>query len=137
MSRKRNNPTQPAGDKPMDDVPYTMRLPDDRTLFVLVPGKWCERDVSGQIAFKPEAVRLLDRVQALAMKAPQTPTPGRIRTLRQALGLTQTQLGEKLGVDKMTVYRWERGMVKPNPEAMKALEALRRAAGRKGVVVAA
>lgn len=120
-----------------DDVPFTAKLPDGRTLFVLIPAEWCERDVSGELLFKPEAVRLIDRVQALAMKAPKAPTPGYIRTLREALGLTQKQFAERLKVDSMTVSRWERGTVKPSPAAAKALDRLRREAGRRGVTIAA
>ena len=86
-----------------EDVPYTMLLPDKRTVFVLVPGRWCGRDVDGALTFKPPAIRLLDRVRALAMRMPRTPTPGFIRVLRQAMRLTQKELGEKIGVDKLTV----------------------------------
>ena len=119
------------------DVPFTARLPDGRTIFVLVPGRWCENDVSGEVVFRPEAVRLIDRVQALAMQTPPRPTPGRIRTLREALGLTQADLAEKLGVDKMTVARWEWGKMVPSAPAIKALDRLRRGAGRRGVTIAA
>jgi DNA-binding transcriptional regulator YiaG len=101
-----------------------------------VPAKWCELDVSGEVLFKPEAVRLIDRVQAMAMRTPTKPTPGYIKSLREAMGLTQQQFGERIGVDKMTVWRWEQGRVEPNPEAVKAIEALRREAGRKGVLLA-
>jgi len=120
-----------------EDVPYTMRLPDGRTLFILVPAKWCERDVSGEALFKPEAVRFLDRVLVMAMHMPAKPTPGFIRTLRDALGLTQAGLAQRIGVDKMTVARWEWGKVEPSGKAVKALKKLRRAVGRKGVTVAA
>lgn len=78
-----------------EDVPFTMQLQDRRTLFVLVPGEWCGRDRSGELTFKPKAVALLDRVQAMAMKMPVTPTPGFIRTLREAMGLTQSELGAR------------------------------------------
>ncbi|NBC11091.1 MAG: helix-turn-helix domain-containing protein [Planctomycetes bacterium] len=60
-----------------------------------------------------------------------------IRSLREALGLTQAELGERLGVTNITVYRWEAGMVGPNAGAVKQLEKLRRAAGRRGVVIPA
>jgi len=119
-----------------EDVPYTMRLPDGRTLLVLIPAKWTEADPSGEVAFKPQAVRLLDRARVVAMRTPAKPTPGYIRTMREALGLTLTQFGERLGVDRMTVWRWEQGRVSPNPEAVKAIEKLRREAGRKGVLLA-
>ncbi len=48
----------------------------------------------------------------------------RIRRLRLQLGLTQGQLGERLGVTLVTVSRWETGQVCPNKLAMKALTAL-------------
>ena len=118
-----------------DDVPFTAKLSDGRTLFVLVPAKWCGRDADGEVLFKPEAVRLIDRIQALAMKSPKAPTPGYVRTLRQALGVTQKELSERIGVDRMTVYRWERGTVHPGAGAAKALDELRRQAGRRGTVV--
>jgi len=122
--------------KPLtDDVPFTARLPDGRTLFVLVPAKWCELDAEGEVLFKPEAARFLDRVQAMAMKVPGKPTPGMIRSLREALGLTQAELGKRLGVTNISVYRWEAGMLHPNPDAVKQLEKMRRDAGRRGIVI--
>jgi DNA-binding transcriptional regulator YiaG len=120
-----------------DDVPYTMRLPDGRTVFILLRPRWCERDVTGELLLRPEAVRFLDRVRVLAMKTPGRPTPGYIRTLRGALGLTQARLAERIGVDRMTVARWEWGKVAPRADAAKALDKLRREAGRKGIMVAA
>lgn len=122
--------------KPLtDDVPFTARLPDGRTLFVLVPAKWCELDAGGEVLFKPGAARFLDRVQAMAQRVRDKPTPGMVRSLREALGLTQAELGERLGVSNITVYRWEAGRVEPNARAVKQLETLRRDAGRRGVVI--
>lgn len=120
-----------------DDVPYTMRLPDGRTLFVLLRPEWCELDVTGELLFKPEAARFLDRIRVMAMKTPKAPTPGYVRTLRNALGLTQVELGERIGVASMTVSRWERGTLRPGPESAAALDKLRREAGRRGVAIAA
>jgi hypothetical protein len=120
-----------------EDVPFTARLPNGRTLFVLVPAKWCELDVSGEVMFRPDAVRFLDRLQVMAMDTPRAPTPGFLLTLREALGLTQAQLAAKVGVDKMTVARWEWGRVRPGPGSVKALDKLKRDAARKGVVIAA
>ena len=125
MTTKQGKPTRTLA----DDVPFTARLPDGRTMFVLVPAEWCELDVSGEVLFKPDAVRLIDRVQALAMRTPKAPTPGYIRTLREALGLTQTQFAERIGVDKMTVARWEWGKLRPRPAAAAALNKLRLEAG--------
>ena len=119
------------------DVPFTTRLPDGRVLFVLVPGRWCEADVSGEVLFTPEGVRFIDRVQAVAMRTPLAPTPAYIRALRESLGWSQTELAARVGVDKMTVARWEWGKVKPGRAAVKALDKVRTAAARKGVVLAA
>jgi len=138
MARKpRIRKPKPTAQEQRPDVPYTMRLPDGRTVFVLVPGKWTRDDVSGEVGFTPAGVRFLDRIRALAMKAPAAPTPGYIVAVREALNLTQAQLAEKLGVDSMTVSRWERGTIRPGADSLKALEKLRIAAARKGVTIAA
>ncbi|MBK9496668.1 MAG: helix-turn-helix transcriptional regulator [Xanthomonadales bacterium] len=47
-----------------------------------------------------------------------------IKTARQALGLTQAQLAEKLGVDHSLVSRLERGEVVPSTRDKLAVEAL-------------
>ncbi|MBM4108411.1 MAG: helix-turn-helix domain-containing protein [Phycisphaerae bacterium] len=120
-----------------DDVPFTARLPDGRTLFVLIPARWCALDASGEVLLKPEAARFIDRVQAMATRTPGVPTPGYIRSLREAMGLTQADFAGRVGVDSMTVSRWERGAVRPGPAAVKALDKLRREAGRRGTVIAA
>ena len=39
----------------------------------------------------------------------------KIKTLRKQLGLTQTELGEKLGVQKNAVSKWETGRVDDIP----------------------
>lgn len=38
---------------------------------------------------------------------------GRLRTARRSAGLTQKQLAEALGVESITVSRWERGVTTP------------------------
>lgn len=139
MTTKRNRAAKAgkAARATTEDVPFTAKLPDGRTLFVLIPAKWCELDASGEVLLKPQAARLIDRVQAMAMRTPGAPTPAYIRTLREALGMTQREFGDRVGVDSMTVSRWERGAVRPGPAAVKALDALRRGAGRRGAVIAA
>jgi transcriptional regulator with XRE-family HTH domain len=39
---------------------------------------------------------------------------GRVRAARRAAGLTQKQLAEELGVEPITVSRWERGVTSPS-----------------------
>jgi transcriptional regulator with XRE-family HTH domain len=39
---------------------------------------------------------------------------GRLRTARRSAGLTQKQLAEALGVEAITVSRWERGVTTPS-----------------------
>ena len=135
--RSRRRGTLPAKQLSRPDVPFTMKLPDGRTLFVEVPGRWTTPDRSGEVAFLPEAMAFLDRVQALAMSVlDRPPSPGYIVALREALGLTQEEFGERLGVDKMSVSRWERGAIRPSEESLAALEKLRRQAVRRGVTIA-
>ena len=38
----------------------------------------------------------------------------RLRTARRAAGLTQKQLADRLGVESITVSRWERGVTSPS-----------------------
>ncbi|MCK4661021.1 MAG: helix-turn-helix domain-containing protein [Phycisphaerae bacterium] len=135
-TKRRGHP--PAKQLSRPDHPYTMKLPDGRTLFVEIPGRWVTRDRSGKPAFSSPAVQFLDRVRVLAMPfgAQRTaPSPGYITTLREALGLTQKEMGERLGVDKMTVSRWERGTIRPRDDSLASLERLRRQTVRKGVTI--
>ena len=44
-----------------------------------------------------------------------------IKTRRTALGMTQEDLAEKLGVSHITVSRWERGAALPSPKNVKAM----------------
>lgn len=39
---------------------------------------------------------------------------GRLRIARRSAGLTQKQLAEKVGVETITVSRWERGVTTPS-----------------------
>lgn len=51
-----------------------------------------------------------------------------IKALRKRLGLTQKVLADRLGVDAITVSRWERGEYKPSGLALRQLARL----GKKG-----
>jgi DNA-binding transcriptional regulator YiaG len=136
ISRRRGgHPRAPGLSRP--DYPFVMKLPDGRRLFVEIPGRWVAEDRGGEPAFVPEAVEFLDKIQAMATSiSDRAPSPAFITALREGLGLTQRQLGQRIGVDKMTVSRWERGELRPGPESLAALEKVRREATHKGVIVA-
>jgi DNA-binding transcriptional regulator YiaG len=112
-----------------------MKLPDGRTLYVEVPGRMAMQDRSGEVAFTPEGVRFLDRVRALASRLEAPPSPAFITSLREALGLTQEELGKLIGRDKLTVSRWECGASRPSREALRKLQALARKRKESGVLV--
>src|SRR4051812_43922459 len=105
------------------DLPYAMRFADGRTLAVEVPARWVVTDRTGDVGFTPEGVRFLDRLRALFMPLDRPPSPGFIRTLREALGLTQAVFGERVGVNKLTVSRWERGALRPGAKSLRAIRA--------------
>ncbi len=48
-----------------------------------------------------------------------------ILRVRTELGLTQTQLGEQLGVNLSTVWRWEKGHLPVSKIVLSAVERLR------------
>ncbi|HEX8473220.1 MAG TPA: helix-turn-helix transcriptional regulator [Pyrinomonadaceae bacterium] len=54
----------------------------------------------------------------------RTITMHELRTRRVALGLSQAKLAERLGVDTMTVSRWERGVRSIPTYIALALEAI-------------
>ena len=51
-------------------------------------------------------------------------TPATLRAMREELGLTQTELGEVLGVGRSTVSNRERGLVPITQETVLAMERL-------------
>lgn len=136
-NRKRRGPP-PAEQLSQPDYPYTVKLPDGRTVFMEIPGRWVRRDRSGKAAFTPDAMAFIDRICAVAMPLDSTragPSPGYITSFREALGMTQKELGDAVGVDHMTVSRWERGTLHPSVASLQALEKLRKRIVRKGVVI--
>jgi len=42
----------------------------------------------------------------------------RVKRLRRALGMTQKEMGDKIGVSYITVNRWEKGHHKPSSLAL-------------------
>ena len=135
-TRKHRVGRKPAARLSRPDYPYTMRLADGRTVAVEVPGRWVSADRDGTPAFEPEAVAFLDRIRAVFVSAlDRAPSPGYITRLREGLGMTQEQFGQRVGVDKMSVSRWERGTMRPSEATVKAIEKLRKDAIRHGVTV--
>lgn len=53
-------------------------------------------------------------------------TGDEIRRLRERLGVSQVELARRLGVDGISVSRWERGVTRPSRLAIRALDHLRR-----------
>ncbi len=47
--------------------------------------------------------------------------PKRIERLRKLLGLTQRELAEKIGAQRLSVIRWEQGKNRPRGANLKAL----------------
>lgn len=48
----------------------------------------------------------------------------RLKELRTEAGLKQEELGEKIGVQRMTIYRWENGSNPPSDENLLLLAQL-------------
>jgi DNA-binding transcriptional regulator YiaG len=120
---------------PGEDLPYVMRLPGQRALALSIPAAWVMRDKSGEICLLPPAINRLDKLRALYSRVDQTMTPGFVRVLREALNATQAEFARRLGVNKMTVSRWERGSSKPSSEILKSIAKVRAGALRKGLLV--
>ena len=60
-----------------------------------------------------------------------------VRELRERLGMTQSEFAREVGVEAVTVSRWERGVMKPTALAIKVMEGLAKRASRSGKTVAA
>lgn len=125
-----------ASESNVSRVPYTMPLPDGRTIFVSIPGHMVQYDRDGEMMFTPEGGRFLDQIRALAMDVPDVPTPGYIRTLREALHLTQDQLARQVGRATVSVKKWEAGDARPSGDALVKLKKLVAKATRQGVLLA-
>ena len=133
-TKRRGRPADPA--LRLRGLPYTMRLQDGRTVFVEIPRRMVASDRSGEPAFTPEGVRFLDRVRSLALEPAAPPSPAFLVSLRQALGLTQAELGSRIGRNRLTISRWERGSMRPGDQAIQKLYALARSMKHAGVVLA-
>jgi DNA-binding transcriptional regulator YiaG len=103
-------------------------------LAIALQAKWLKPDRSGQPLLLPPAVRAVDRLRAVFTNQEKL-TPGFIVSLREAMGLTQGEFGQKLGVSKITVSRWECGRMQPGATMASAILKLQATARRKGVMI--
>lgn len=120
--------------KPGTDLPYVLPLGDGRMLAINLAAAWVKADRSGEPLLLPPAVRALDRLRAVLASQDQI-TAGFIVSLREAMGVTQSEFGKMVGVSKMTVSRWECGRMRPNPATAKAIFKLQIEARRQGVKI--
>src|SRR5260221_14528705 len=107
----------------MPAQPYVARLPDGRYFAVEFPAGSAEMDpLTGEVNLQPPAIHLLDRLRALLSPLPANTTPGRLRILRDALGLGRKELAAMLHLEAAEVEAWESGKSKPTLEQVTALE---------------
>ena len=59
-------------------------------------------------------------------------TPEDIRRLRKKLKLTMEQLADKIGVSRMTVHNWEKGLKCPSRLALRRLGELEKESQDRG-----
>lgn len=120
----------------MPAQPYVARLPDGRYFAVEFPAGSAETDpLTGEVILQPPAINLLDRLRALLSPLPANTTPGRLRTLRDALGLAQDELAAMLHLESAELAAWELGTSKPALEQLTALEQIRQRSVRAGVLL--
>jgi DNA-binding XRE family transcriptional regulator len=82
---------------------------------------WEKGRTEPTVRFVPRIIRFLGQDPFL----PGETFPDRIRAARRRLGLTQSELGDLVGLSKGTVYDLERGRQKPaSPAGRKVSEAL-------------
>lgn len=62
-------------------------------------------------------------------------TPAQLRAARAAIGLSQAELAERLGVSHRQLGRWERGQWPVPPAIALAVEALLQRAGLAGLAL--
>jgi DNA-binding XRE family transcriptional regulator len=60
---------------------------------------------------KVKSTNLIDEVRANR----RMPLPETARMIRRAAHVTQARMAQELGVDRITLHRWEAGLAKPRP----------------------
>ena len=118
-----------------ETVPYTLTLPDGNLLFLRLPTRMTGRDRDGSLTFNAEGLQVLDKIQVLAMKTPPKPSPGYLKTVRAALGVTQADFAQRLGYSTISVKKWETGNARPGAAAVKKIQKLVERCGRAGLRV--
>jgi DNA-binding transcriptional regulator YiaG len=63
---------------------------------------------------------LIDEVRA----GRRMPSPETARVIRRAAGVSQDRMARELGVDRITLYRWENGLARPRPDARAKWQAM-------------
>jgi DNA-binding XRE family transcriptional regulator len=115
---------------------YVAKLPNGRYFAIELPEGSTETDtVTGQLILLPPAIHLLDRLRVLLCPLPEKSTPSRIKTLRETLGLSPSELADQIQIDAAVVCAWEAGKSKPNSEELATLERLRQQAIQRGILL--
>lgn len=100
-----------------------IRFEGEEVLFQRLPLGVCtgcgERFLTAATARKMESAMVLCRPAA-------SPSPGSVRTLREALGLSREALASRLGVSAQSIFRWETGRSRPARSTVARLESLRK-----------
>jgi DNA-binding transcriptional regulator YiaG len=120
--------------QPGMDLPYVVSFGESGMLAIALRAAWLKPDRFGQPLLLPPAIRALDRLRAVFTNQ-ELLTPGFIISLREGMGLTQGEFGQKLGVSKITVSRWECGRMRPGQTTARAILKLQAEARRKGVKI--
>jgi DNA-binding transcriptional regulator YiaG len=118
--------------KPGMDLPYVVPFGDGGMLAIALRAAWLKPDRSGRPLLLPPAVRAVDRLRAVFTNQEKL-TPGFVISLREGMGLTQSEFGQKLGVSKITVSRWECGRMRPGATTARAILKLQAEARHEGV----
>ena len=126
---------QTKTDRALQVIDYILSLPDGRQMYVELPWEFALRGRDGELLLRPAGARHLEAIRVLATREFASISPAHLITLRQALDFTQEEFGHAVGVDKMTVSRWERGTRNPGAESLRKIKSLREKHAKQGVLL--
>ena len=86
-------------------------------------GNWEAGKTDPAVQYLPRIANFLGPLQLKPAELPSD-FPARLQVIRRDLGLTQSQLAERLGVDESTVWGWEKGRHRPGRWSSAKLEIL-------------